>query len=712
LGTLILLLALVAQNATDSAEERARAQTASDQAKVAQANKAQTRPSKKEAEEVLSEASFRVEQLVAFRDQQTADLEQRRDQLTHVEDHMQRLKDRLVQLQKEAEMAMGIQPVEEIDEKEIDSLKTRLADELADLEEMRKEAANKKPRVVIVPHKGPNGTNRRPVYLECNENGLRIWPEGSSISFEQLINSARGANPLDAALRTVRLHAMKHYGDTEPPYPLLVVRPGGEKSYLAARYAMADWDDHFGYELVPAEVELAFDQPDSGLRERIDVAIRETSARQRSQVVAGIGSTRSGGNRTRFGSGRTRAMPTLSAAALDREGRTSGYQAHREQYPQSQSHGSPYVSSSRTHGSSTNYPGTSYSATSGGGRGNQVDQQAAAAAAADRRLTNDMQDAARELRAKDPNHELAVPELAVPGVAAPGFNGGTLNGTGSTNAGLSGNTPSQIQDDHHIQSLINASTTMALRGELGAENGIGSQGSGFKSLATGSKSKVADDPTGGESVEVGAEQPTSSSISQIAGNGEIERSYNVDSSDAAVQLSQSGSQVDGGGGEKAAGAKTSSNAAMATQDAPSQMIPQDGEQQVVSPNLTHELSHKRSIPDSRNWALPSPDMQIQGNTVVRSVRMQCYQNRFVLSRSSTSQASTTFQVTDQNLQQAVLDLGLTVRDRIARWGAALPGGRWEPQLEVEVFEGAEQRFAQLVELMSDSGLNIVLRPAK
>ena len=73
---------------------------------------------------------------------------------------------------------------------------------------------------------------------------------------------------------------MKNYGDTTPPYPLLVVRPDGIETYGAARKAMQDWDDQFGYELVPADVKLAFAQPDSNLKQHVEIAIREAAARQ------------------------------------------------------------------------------------------------------------------------------------------------------------------------------------------------------------------------------------------------------------------------------------------------------------------------------------------------------------------------------------------------------------------------------------------------
>ncbi len=109
LGTLILLLALVAQNATETAEQNARAQqrVAEAKLKAAEAVPAPPRMTAKAVESMISEQRFRVEQLVAFRDKQTADLEQRRDQLTHLEDHLERLRQKLKRLSDEVDNAMS-----------------------------------------------------------------------------------------------------------------------------------------------------------------------------------------------------------------------------------------------------------------------------------------------------------------------------------------------------------------------------------------------------------------------------------------------------------------------------------------------------------------------------------------------------------------------------------------------------------------------------
>ena len=320
LGTLILLLALVAQNATTAVAESTTEEPSDNQ--LTSAN----------AETLITEAGFRVEHLVSIRDQQVEDIENRRDQLAHLDDHITRVKKQLEHLNEEIKMAKGRAPTESIDEETLKQFQEQIEIEKAKLEALKAEKASKTPRIVIVPHKGPNGTDRRPVYLECTADGLTVWPEGVQIDPTNLENAIGEANPLDAALRAVRHHALQNYGDTVAPYPLIVVRPDGIATYAAARHAMSDWDDQFGYELVPAEVDLAYARPDPRLESRLKEVISKANQNQRKfQSIAGrltAGAGVIGVNRS--SSSGTSRMPTLSAASMDRNGRASGYRDHRD----------------------------------------------------------------------------------------------------------------------------------------------------------------------------------------------------------------------------------------------------------------------------------------------------------------------------------------------------------------------------------------------
>lgn len=98
---------------------------------------------------------------------------------------------------------------------------------------------------------------------------------------------------------------MKVYGDADPPYPLLVVRPHGTDAYFQATAAMQDWDDQYGYEMLDDDIELAFGAPDANLKRRLQEAVRQAMAHQADR--------------------RTSKAVTLSASQLSRDGQSRGF---------------------------------------------------------------------------------------------------------------------------------------------------------------------------------------------------------------------------------------------------------------------------------------------------------------------------------------------------------------------------------------------------
>src|SRR5690554_1517639 len=114
LGTLILLLALVAQDAKEAAvaefeKEKQNQIAASASPDVAAITAAQTRSDAPvqitavAAARMIEQERFRVNELVSYRDQQTADLESKRDQITQIESHMRKIKEKLEALNTEVE---------------------------------------------------------------------------------------------------------------------------------------------------------------------------------------------------------------------------------------------------------------------------------------------------------------------------------------------------------------------------------------------------------------------------------------------------------------------------------------------------------------------------------------------------------------------------------------------------------------------------------
>lgn len=632
LGTLILLLALVAQNATTTAEQQARSE------QIAESTATSEQPPRLMAETVetmLREERFRVEQLVAFRDQQTAELEERRDELTYLEDQMDRLRVKLRAISDEVERATGTQQTQSIDDATLVELRRRIDSERDAVEELRAQSASSSPRVVIVPHKGPNGTDRRPIYLECNRDGVTIWPEGSQISMAELNDAAYSANPLDAALRTVRLHAMQHYGDPISPYPLLLVRPDGIESYAAARRAMRDWDDQFGYELVPGEVDLAYGKRDPELKRRVDVAIRNAAKQQ--SAHRSIANQLGGGGHSSTGSvigdaRRGRRLPVLSAAQLDAQGRTSGFGSLRENRSPAggRIRATPYGSGAIGSGTTT----SPYS--SGGTYGNNQVPSMDEATVAARRWANEMKTAADEMRDGDPT--LPLSDEQRPGRT-----------TSATDAGqyASEDGPATKQIGSHLNS----------------------------------------DQTGTPSI-----QSAGQSTTRARGS---EGTQSTQAAQAGKQTPPNQSAMYGDAPMQSAGQPGSSTLAQTPSQASS----------AANAQPTAAASNDTVRRQGRDWALPPGLAGMRGGEVVRTIRAECYDDRFVLAGSNDG-ATEVFVVSNGDVDSATLRLATALRDRIDRWGPALPGARWQPRLEVMVRPGGEMRFHQLRTLMTGSGIEV------
>ncbi|MEE2937534.1 MAG: hypothetical protein VYA84_16210 [Planctomycetota bacterium] len=657
LGTLILLLALVAQNATETVERQSPAKATSES--VAKAPGPSPQLTSDTVEALLREEQFRVGQLVTFREQQTEDLERRRDELTHLEDHMDRLRKELQAISKEVDRATGVTQNSKIDESELAELRRQIKEQEEIVGHLKAEAADQSPRVVIVPHKGPNGTDRRPIYLECNRDGITIWPEGSRLTMTELENAAYSANPLDAALRAIRLHALQNYGDPVSPYPMLLVRPDGIEAYATARRAMRDWDDQFGYELVPAAVKLGYGKFDPKLKRKVDIAIRTAVSQQTSRraIAARFG----GGGNSNFGvttpAGRRGSrLPVLSAAQLDQQGRSSGYGSLRESRATvgSSNRTNPYARA--TIGSGLN--NGAYS--SGGPYGNAATPGDEVAAAA-RNWAEQMKRAGQEMR---------------------------QNGNSSTTPDGSGTIHS------NIASLSGAATDanpLANRGET--TNGTGTNAS--------SESNQFQSPSPDQNQNL-TNQIANNKLSLSHGSRDSSNQTRTGSGGSANRLPPNANT---GGQSGTVPTTMSQSATMSSKQRPS------GTPSQAPPINSRERTKELVKRQGREWALPPHLAGMQGGEVVRSLRAECYPDRLILPSSNTGPLEI-FGLATEDIDSATLRLATSLRDRIDRWGPALPGARWKPRLEVLVHPGGEVRFEQLRTLMTDSGIDVVGRSAR
>lgn len=233
-----------------------------------------------------------TEELQARRQQVGKQIELRRSELARAEDHIERLEKELLEAQARLEKLGDMQESSELkanDPARIQKLKDQIEAQKLRLAEAIAERKDQAPAFSIIPYEGANRTTRRPVYLECTAQGVVIQPEGVLVSIEELGPPHGPGNPLDAALRVLRNAYQSRdaiYGITIPPYPLLLVRPEGIATYALARSAMSGWDDQFGYELIDAQMELAFPDGIPELKTDLVRALDVAKDRQRALVAA------------------------------------------------------------------------------------------------------------------------------------------------------------------------------------------------------------------------------------------------------------------------------------------------------------------------------------------------------------------------------------------------------------------------------------------
>ncbi|MCY2969340.1 MAG: hypothetical protein NTZ30_01560 [Planctomycetota bacterium] len=101
----------------------------------------------------------------------------------------------------------------------------------------------------IVPYFGKNGLNRKPLYIECNENGILLFPDKTLIpSNDESDNLKTELLNRTSQLREFLLQTLGPKDST--PYLMILVRPGGITNYWKLQSVIKPMDIDFGYELV------------------------------------------------------------------------------------------------------------------------------------------------------------------------------------------------------------------------------------------------------------------------------------------------------------------------------------------------------------------------------------------------------------------------------------------------------------------------------
>src|SRR6185437_6733355 len=127
-------------------------------------------------------AEWKIKHLRKSRDETNADLEQKRLELGHLEEHASRVRDQLAELDRAAvelaRKASGEDPTTENLRKQLADAKTQLLQAKALLTDEDKKIKPQKDSFAIIPYEGPNQTRRRPIYIECRADGIFLQPEG------------------------------------------------------------------------------------------------------------------------------------------------------------------------------------------------------------------------------------------------------------------------------------------------------------------------------------------------------------------------------------------------------------------------------------------------------------------------------------------------------------------------------------------------------
>lgn len=323
MGSLIVLLLIVVQQARVQAETVTETEASSSSA------------DEQEPEDALAEHQ-KLGQLADRLQQVRSDLRQRLQNsqldLSHLEDHIRRLRENLQRLEADYHVLQQQEQQQEDAREEklaqLMQLKAAIDQARRELDEARQQAAARPRSFAIVPYDGPNGTRRRPIYIECRKDQIIIQPEGIVLTPGDFQPPLDAGNPLAAGLRAIREY-LTGTGSLRggEPYPLLLVRPDGAEMYVAARNAMQSWSSEYGYELIDADMRLEFPPADEALA---DIVRRTVNiARQRSVNLAvrrGLSTGRGRGG-SGFGRGGTRSGDTGSGAYLS-VSRNGGFQMH------------------------------------------------------------------------------------------------------------------------------------------------------------------------------------------------------------------------------------------------------------------------------------------------------------------------------------------------------------------------------------------------
>lgn len=274
LGVLIIMLVLAVKSADVSATQKHNeaAQAATDQIETARQTLALQEYRSEAINGIRTNVVKRITRSRQNRSYLQDDVRKTEQKLSDAVERLKSLDDSLSKSTAKSLASIDEQDLKQV-EARIETAQSKIADAKKKLDaERTKQKTTGPSRYSLLPFHGAGGTFRRPIYVECLADSIRLQPLNITIKRSDFALPIRAGNPLDAALLSIQEYWQQHdvAGEQGSPYPLLVVRPDGAETFVLARRAMKSWTDEFGYELVDSKKDLNFGSPDPALASRIN----------------------------------------------------------------------------------------------------------------------------------------------------------------------------------------------------------------------------------------------------------------------------------------------------------------------------------------------------------------------------------------------------------------------------------------------------------
>lgn len=643
-------------------------------------------------------------------------LEEQRARLTNAEAALARLRSELEIAQRKYELLCEEkQNVPENSEespedlrKKLDVLDKQIAEIVDEVKTLREKNKDVKKSYAIIPYQGKKGTFRRPIYIECNSEGVFLQPEGVRFYEGDFLLARYPGNPFDTAIRAAAQHYVQTIGtktpsgDTLEPYPLLVVRPGGAKYFYFALSALTSWGDLYGYEFVAEDQQIEYPEPDPTLRSLVETQTRDSRVRleqQLRQIVAVQNAVEQQyslhGAPDAFGaSGAGGSVPGINSELQSRFGSDVRFGAAR-------------IASGAPNGVPNSASGAAAAqglgGTNGGGANGGYPNVSPALAA-------------NNAGSPVGSNPYGAWEPRYNGEFAKFMNGS--NGAPDPNAsGSGGANPSAAENGSSENGLVQSGSNENGSGENGlvqnglVQNGSVQNGSGSVGAYASNAAQYAQTAQYAQNGSQTQYIPNASAAQEGTNTPNymanfVSNANSAASADPSVDLSKTlgnttyANNASGVSSEGSSTPKPSSDGA----SGPSTMLAMENkldEPQKKDPRL---LEKDGTPPNAFRPSIINP----VDSGIERGVLVRCEPDGYVFPKQAGVRAASSIKrvgrMTEEQREQELMD---SFTFCVRSWGAAGRNAYWAPFVKAEVAQGGEERFRELSEFCKKQGLSIV-----